>query len=54
MGYWSEVDIAIWERENERHLSSKFGISCIELCQLDYEIESDDGVIYHYRVVFNK
>lgn len=24
------------------------------MCQLDYEIESDGGVIYHYRVVFNK
>lgn len=57
MGYWSEVDIAMGERENERHLASKFGISYIELCQLDYEIESDesdDGVIYNYRVVFNK
>lgn len=57
MGYWSEVDIAMREREDEQHLASKFGISYVELCQLDYVIEtdeSDDGVIYNYRIVFNE
>jgi len=57
MGYWSEVDIAMREREDQQHLASKFGISYVELCQLDYEIEtdeSDDGVIYNYRIVFNE
>jgi hypothetical protein len=57
MGYWSDVDIAMGERENEAHLAPKLGISYVELCQLDYEIDSDgsvDGVIHKYFIKFNK
>lgn len=57
MGYWSDVDIAMGERENEAHLAPKLGISYVELCQLDYEIDSEDsadGVINKYLIKFNK
>lgn len=57
MGYWSDVQIAMGERENEAHLAPKLGISYVELCQLDYEIEtdeSDEGLIYNYRIVFDQ
>ncbi len=57
MGYWSDVQIIMGERENEAHLAPKLGISYVELCQLDYEIEtdeSDDGLLYNYRIVFNE
>jgi len=57
MGYWSDIQIAMGEREDEAHLAPKLGISYIELCQLDYEIEtdeSDEGLLYNYRIVFNE
>ena len=57
MGYWSDVQIAMGERESEAHLAPKLGITYVELCQLDYEIEtdeSDEGLIYNYRIVFNQ
>ncbi|OPC34938.1 hypothetical protein BAX99_06200 [Elizabethkingia miricola] len=44
------------EREDERHLASKLGLTYIELCQLNYVIEVDkneNNVIYNYRIVFN-
>lgn len=56
MGYWSDVQIAMGERENEAHLAPKLGITYTELCQLDYTIEtdeSDEGLLYNYRIVFN-
>jgi hypothetical protein len=56
MGYWSDVHIAMGERENEAHLAPKLGITYTELCQLDYTIEtdeSDEGLLYNYRIVFN-
>ena len=57
MGYWSDVQIAMGEREDEEHLAPKLGITYVELCQLDYVIEtdeSDDGLIYNYRIVFEE
>lgn len=57
MGYWSDVQIAMGEREDEAHLAPKLGITYIELCQLDYEIEtdeSDEGLLYNYRIVFKE
>lgn len=57
MGYWSDVHIAMQEREDEAHLAPKLGITYVELCQLDYAIEtdeSDEGLIYNYRIVFNQ
>jgi hypothetical protein len=57
MGYWSEIHIVMGEREDEEHLAPKLGITYVELCQLDYEIEtdeSDDGLIYNYRIVFDE
>lgn len=57
MGYWSDVQIAMGERENEAHLAPKLGITYTELCQLDYTIEtdeSDEGLLYNYRIVFNQ
>lgn len=57
MGYWSDVHIAMGERENEAHLAPKLGITYTELCQLDYTIEtdeSDEGLLYNYRIVFNE
>ena len=57
MGYWKDIQIAMDERENEAHLAPKLGITYTELCQLDYTIEtdeSDDGLLYNYRIVFNK
>lgn len=57
MGYWSEVQIAMGERQDEAHLAPKLGITYVELCQLDYEIEtdeSDEGLLYNYRIVFNE
>ena len=57
MGYWSDVQIAMGERENEAHLAPKLGITYIELCQLDYTIEtdeSDERLLYNYRIVFNQ
>lgn len=57
MGYWSDVHIAMQERENEAHLAPKLGISYVELCELDYQIEtdeSDEGLLYNYRIVFNE
>lgn len=56
MGYWSDVHIAMGEREDEAHLAPKLGITFTELCQLDYTIEtdeSDEGLLYNYRIVFN-
>lgn len=57
MGYWSDVHIAMGERESEAHLAPKLGITYVELCQLDYEIETDEndeGLIYNYRIVFDQ
>jgi len=57
MGYWKEVAISMQESEDDRHLADKLGISFEELCQTDYEIETDesaDGLIYGYRIVFNE
>lgn len=57
MGYWSDVQITMQERADEAHLAPKLGITYVELCQLDYEIETDeseDGLIYNYRIVFNQ
>ncbi|ABQ06614.1 hypothetical protein [Flavobacterium johnsoniae] len=56
IGYWSDVHIAMGEREDEAHLAPKLGINYTELCQLDYTIEtneSDEGLLYNYRIVFN-
>lgn len=57
MGYWKDVQIAMDERESEAHLAPKLGITYTELCQLDYTIETDEsneGLLYNYRIVFNK
>jgi hypothetical protein len=57
MGYWSDVHIAMGERQDEAHLAPKLAITYAELCQLEYEIEtdeSDEGFIYNYRIVFNQ
>lgn len=57
MGYWSDIQITMGEREDEAHLAPKLGITYVELCQLDYEIktdESDEGLLYNYRIVFKE
>jgi hypothetical protein len=57
MGYWKEVAIRMQESDDDRHLADKLGISFEELCQTDYEIDTDessDGLIYGYRIVFSE
>ncbi len=57
MGYWKEVAIRMEESEGDEHLADKLEIKFEELCQTDYKIEtveSSDGLIYNYRIVFSE
>lgn len=57
MGHWKEIAIEMQEQEGDRHLADLLGITYDELTELDYEIETDqskDGLIYNYRVEFDK
>ena len=57
MGHLKEIAMEMQERESDRHLADLLGITYEELTELDYEIETDeskDGLVYNYRVEFDK
>lgn len=56
MGHWKEVAMEMQEQESDRRLADMLGLTYDELTELDYEIETDesnDGLIYNYRVEFD-
>ena len=56
MGHWKEIAIEMQEQESDRHLADLLGITYDELTELDYELETDeseDGLVYNYRVEFD-
>jgi len=56
MGYYSELQIEMQEREQDYKLAKILGLTIDELDELIYDIHTDsskDGLIYNYRVEFD-
>ena len=57
MGRMSDLMIEIQEKEAGERIAKILDISLFDLVELDYEIEtdeSDDGLIYNYRIEFSE